>query len=275
MKKITQICSSALLFLFCGFQLAIAQAPTQSAPIPTRPEADVKSIYSDTYSPLSNVTIRINGWGQLCTTEFITLFGNDNMLKITSFDWAPVRISQGIDISDMDSVHIDAYFSNDRSQINTGLMNYYIPGVPDVIKYSSNYISHQMGNWVSYNVAIKEFTDQGQDCKNINVLRIRGGGEVYLDNIYAYKGVIAGVSDIQTDNSFKMYPTVVAGVLNVESTEDIQQTNIFNTTGQSVGAFKVKQGKSILDLSYLNSGAYIVSTQFSSGRIISKRIVKL
>lgn len=275
MKKITQICSSALLFLFCGFQLAIAQAPTQSAPIPTRAETDVKSIYSDTYSPISSVTIRINGWGQLCTTEFITLFGNDNMLKITSFDWAPVRISQGIDISDMDSLHIDAYFSNDRSQINTGLMNYYITGVPDVVKYSSNYISHQMGNWVSYNVAITEFIDQGQDCKNINVLRIRGGGEVYLDNIYAYKGVMAGVSDIQTDNSFKIYPTVVADVLNVESIEAIQKTTVFNITGQSVGVFNVKQGKSILDLSYLNSGAYTISTQFSSGRIISKRVVKL
>ena len=275
MKIFTKISSIAVMLVLCGFQGINAQ-PTQSAPIPTRPAANVKSIYSDTYTTFRNIEMKmLPGWGQATTAEKVVLFDNDNMFKLSNFNWAPLGINPSADFSDMDSVHMDAYFVDDRSQINLGLQTYTVNGNPEIQKYSTYYISHQMGKWVSYDVAIKEFTAQGQPCKTINVLRVRGGSTVYLDNIYAYKGIKTAVADIRSDDSFKIYPTVVTSALNVESTENIQKVNIFNTTGQSVGEFNINQSKATINLSHINSGTYIVSIQFSSGRVQNKRIVKL
>jgi len=263
------------MLVLCGFQVTNAQ-PTQYAPIPTRPAASVKSIYSDTYTTYRNIGMRmLPGWGQNTTAEFVVLFGNDNMLKLSNFNWAPLGINPSADFSDMDSIHIDAYFVDDKSQINLGLQTYTVNGNPEIQKYSTYYISHQMGRWVSYDVAIKEFTAQGQPCTTLNVLRVRGGSTVYLDNIYAYKGIHTAVADIRSDNSFKIYPTIIADALNVESTENIQKINIFNTTGQSVGIFNIDQLKATINLSHINTGTYIVSTQFSSGKVQTKRIIKL
>ena len=253
------------------------QPPAQAAPIPTRASANVKSIYSDTYTTLNNTKLADLPWGQTTITGFVTLFGNDNMIKLTNFDWVPISLDPQLDISDMDSIHIDAYLSNQTSQINLGLYTYpnAVTGTPEISSYSSYWAQSQSGKWVSIDMSLKEFNDQGQNCKNINVLRFRGSSEVFIDNIYAYKRSVTGISDVKNDDSFKIYPTKVVNVLNLESLENIKIINIFNTTGQSVGSFSVNAEKATVNLSTLNPGSYIVTTQFSSGKTLSKRIIKL
>ena len=253
------------------------QAPTQAAPTPKRASANVKSIYCDIYPTFNNTILADMAWGQSTITDFIKLFGNDNMIKLTNFDWVPISIDPQLDISDMDSIHVDAYLSNQTSQFNLGLYTYpdVVNGNPEISSYSAFWAESQPGKWISIDMSLKEFNEQGQDCKKINVLRFRGSSEVFIDNIYAYKSSTTGISDIKNDDSFKIYPTVVGSILNLESIGNIKKINIFNTTGQSVGTFSVNEGKTKINISYLKSGYYIVSTQFYSGKVQSKQIIKL
>jgi hypothetical protein len=277
MKTITKISGFALMLFLCGFQTANAQAPTQSAPTPRRAAANVKSLYSDAYTPFNNMKLADMPWGQATVTTPVKLFGTDNMLKMTNFNWVPISLSFELDISDMDSIHMDVFLGIAKSHLGMGFTTYKsVDGtIPEVTVYSTQGTPDNIGSWVSLDVALKEFEDQGQNCKKIDVLRVLGSGTVYLDNIYAYKGSATGISEIENDKSLKIYPTVVTNSLNIESTESINKINIFNTTGQTVGTFNAIAGKSAINLSYLNSGSYIVSTRLSSGRILSKRIIKL
>jgi hypothetical protein len=276
MKKITKISVFALLLL-CGFQGTNAQAPTTAASIPTRVSANVKSIYSDTYTTFNNTKLADMAWGQATVMTFVKLFGNDNMIKLTSFDWAPISIDPQLDISDMDSIHIDAYLSTNTSQFNLGLYTYPDPATytPEIAAYSSYWTGVNPGKWISIDMSLKEFNQQGQDCKKVNVLRFRGFSVVYIDNIYAYKSSVTGISEIKNDNSLKIYPTVVASDLHLVSIENINEINIFNITGQSVGTYNINAVKTTIDLTHLNSGSYIVSTRLTSGKVLSNRIIKL
>jgi len=275
MKTITKI--SVIALLLCGFQVSNAQSPTQAAPTPKRAAANVKSFYSDFYTPVNNTTVFDMRWGQTTVKEFVKLFGNDNLIKMTNMNWDILGIQAGGDVSDMDSIHVDAYLSTATSFLAVGIYTYKSVDstIPEISVFSTYKTPSAAGKWVSIDIPLKEFKDAGQPCTMVNALRFNGSSTVYLDNIYTYKGVKTGIADIKNDNSLKIYPTVVASNLHLESIENIKEVNIFNTTGQSVGTFSINAEKSTINLKNLNSGSYIVSTRLTSGKVLSKRIIKL
>ena len=57
MKKIT------LLFTLLCFALGFAQDPSSAAPTPSKAAADVISVFSDAYTPITNANTN-PGWGQ-------------------------------------------------------------------------------------------------------------------------------------------------------------------------------------------------------------------
>jgi hypothetical protein len=275
MKKITKISVFALLLL-CGFQGANAQAPTTAAPTPTQAASNVKSFYSDVYSPLNGTSVFSMAWGQASVMTFVKLFGSDNLIKMTTMDWDILGLTAPCNVSDMDYLHLDAYLSTANSFLQVGLYTYQNPSLslPEISVFSSYKAINSAGKWVSIDIPLKEFKDGGQPCTEVDCIRFNGASTVYVDNIYTYK-IATGISNIKNDNSLKIYPTVVVSDLHLESIENIKEINIFNTTGQSVGTYGINALKSTINLSSLNSGSYIVSTRLTSGKVLSNRIIKL
>ena len=272
MKTITKIKSLALM-LFCVFQTLNAQPPV-AAPVPTKSAANVKSIYSDAYTNITAITKALV-WGQGTVTSFITPFTNDHMMKFTSLDWVPIQCDTKLNIADMDSIHFDVYLAAQYANFQFGMYSYAYSGVPVYEIYYTPFVSGPTGQWISVNMPLQYFKDKGMDCKGINLLRFKGKMEVYVDNIYAFKGAPSAVNEVKEDQSFKIYPTVVSDNLIFESAENITKMSLYNTTGQLVKAINVNSDKTSVDLSSLKAGSYIISAQSVSGKVLSKRIVKL
>ena len=66
MKRISRICYLILAVMLCGWQSLYAQ-PSTPAPTPTRPQSEVKSLFSDVYEQLQNskLSMRIGQERQL------------------------------------------------------------------------------------------------------------------------------------------------------------------------------------------------------------------
>jgi len=271
MKTITKL-SISLLFLAFSIQLNHAAVPTTPAPTPTRASSNVKSMYSDAYT---NITViqKALVWGQKTVTEFITPFTNDHMMKFTSFDWVPIQCDQQVNISDMDSIHFDVYLAVQYANFQFGLYSYAYSGVPAIEIYYTPIVSGPVGQWISVNMPMQYFEDKG--IKVINLLRFKGKNEVYVDNIYAFKGAPSAVHEVNEDQLFKIYPTVVSENLNLESVGDIAKISLYNTTGQLVKSININSDRASIDVSSLRAGSYIVSALSVSGKVLSNRIIKL
>ncbi|KFC20338.1 hypothetical protein IO90_14315 [Chryseobacterium sp. FH1] len=90
--------------------------------------------------------------------------------------------------------------------------------------------------------------------------------------MYLFKGksVTMGTDDLDKNNAISVYPNPVSDVLHLNSKNDVEQINIFNTVGQKVLSFK--DSKSI-DVSSLPAGVYIMNAT-SKGKTTTKKIIK-
>ena len=94
-------------------------------------------------------------------------------------------------------------------------------------------------------------------------------GTTYYIQVDSYGGVVLGTFGIQVNDllsnsafdltSFKAYPNPVKDVLSLEYTSDITSVSVFNLLGQEVFAKTVNATTAKVDMSQLNSGAYIVN----------------
>ncbi len=265
--------------IISAMQTANAQQPTVPAPTPKNPAANVKSIYSNTYQNITPITKFLYWGGETTVSALIAPFGTtDSIMQFTSLNTIRIQCDKAVDISDMDSLHIDGYLAQKYSESKLYLGTL-VTGATSITasvpKKMASSNGNPIGSWFSQNIPIQYFKDNGQDCKNINFLMFIGKVEVYIDNIYAFKGAPSAVNEVKEDQSFKIYPTVVSDNLSFESAENITKMSLYNTTGQLVKAININSDKASVDLSSLRAGSYIVSAQSVSGKVLSKRITKI
>ncbi len=74
-------------------------------------------------------------------------------------------------------------------------------------------------------------------------------------------------------NSLTFYPNPVKDYLNIKSDENIENISLYNMLGQLVLEHKVNEAFSTMDVSALNSGAYLMQL-FVNGRISTYRVFK-
>ena len=80
-------------------------------------------------------------------------------------------------------------------------------------------------------------------------------------------------SEFFDNEKFSLYPNPITNILNIENDYKINNIKIFNQLGQNILVKEIKNNKTILDLSYMNSGIYNIIIE-TEDKIINKIIIK-
>jgi hypothetical protein len=273
----------------------VIPAPTTGAPVqPNRPAADVKSIFSDHYAPISVIgysggddnTYNTSWCG--ASTSLVQIDGN-NTNRITGLGCEGISFLAGrFDATGFTNFHMDIWtpepttigkvFSFKFSNWNgtTGEANAY-----EYTGNSSNFLTPgSEGTWIAIDIPMSSFncinTPPGNACPNKNdfvqFVITSNLGTVYYDNIYLHKNTTLGTTDLEA-SSVKLYPNPATNVLNIESTSTIEKVSVFNLLGQEVISQTPNTELVNLDVESLQVGVYIVKTSIN-GNVSSTRFIK-
>lgn len=103
----------------------------------------------------------------------------------------------------------------------------------------------------------------------INFFSISSNNEFYLDDFNYMEGEILSVKDVEAI-SFQLYPNPSSSVVNVLSSEEITEINMYNVQGALVRKSKETQS---LNISDLQTGIYFVNVTTPFG-ISTKKLIK-
>lgn len=151
-----------------------------AAPVPTVDAANVKSLYSNAYSPAT--TYQYGWWSQSTATSTETVDG-DEMIHLTNYNYLGFEFASDIDLSDMEYIHIDIL---PRQAMNFGITpimrnapteNSTLVGTLNVDEWNSIDLPlSAIGLTYTDNAAFQLKIDRGTSVE-----------ELYIDNIYFYK----------------------------------------------------------------------------------------
>lgn len=105
-----------------------------------------------------------------------------------------------------------------------------------------------------------------------------------IDDLQIYNGALSDsqVSNLYSNNTLSntdfqqnnlqvsLYPNPVRNVLNIQLESEIKSVELYTIQGQKIMQSKNKE----IDLSYLNSGVYMIRVEDENNGIVTKRIVK-
>jgi Bacterial Ig-like domain (group 2) len=152
--------------------------PTVAAPVPTRPAANVLSVFSDTYSNIAATDFNPN-WGQSTIVTQTPIVGN-NTLRYASFNYQGIQLGSNQDVSTYGFLHLDFYSVN-----STSLKVYLISPGPVETPYT---LTVPTTGWNSVDIPLSAFAPVA--LNNVIQLKFDGGtgsSDIFLDNIYFYK----------------------------------------------------------------------------------------
>ncbi len=149
--------------------------PTSAAPTPTRPDADVISIYSDAYTNVAGSNLNPN-WGQMTTVSEPQIAGNTTLLY-TGLNYQGLELGTAQDVTGMEFLHID-YWTANSTALNAFLISGNTTEVPKALSVPTS-------GWASVDIPLSDFSPV--DLADIIQFKFDGNGDIYLDNIYFYK----------------------------------------------------------------------------------------
>jgi hypothetical protein len=166
----------------------------QSAPTPTLPQANVKSIFSDAYvnDTESNFTPNFGG----STTETtITTNGNNSALSYVNNNYTGIVFENTVDASVLGFLHVDVFVQEAVSGIgiqvrdigaNQMIETNEFTGFPegDDRDLRFDLTGLTVGEWTSFEIPLSGNIAAQKD--NLGALILTGGPNFILDNIYFY-----------------------------------------------------------------------------------------
>jgi hypothetical protein len=260
--------------------------PTVAAPTPpARVAADVKSIFSNAYTPIatnlnyagvdgqpSNNNTFNTSWCA-ATTTLVQVAGNDTH-RVTGLGCEGVSfLDARFNATSFTHFHIDMWTSTatlDKS-FNIKFSNWN-GGTQETnaLEYSmtnANVLTNpNPGTWYSFDIPLSSFTcvgPPGNPCPSrtdfTQFIITSNLGTVYYDNLYLHKNTTLGASNFEVAK-VKLYPNPTSNILNIECTASIQAITVYNVLGQEVMNRELNNTSVALDVSGLNSGIYVVKT---------------
>lgn len=150
-------------------------SPSQSAPEPPQSQDKVISIFSDAYPNLPSTDFNPN-WGQNTIVSQIAIDG-DNTLLYEGFNYQGVALASGVDVTDMEFLHID-YWTANAANLDAFIIS---PGPIE----TAVALDVPTTGWHSIDINLSEFTPV--DLLDVFQMKFEGNGDIYLDNIYFFK----------------------------------------------------------------------------------------
>jgi hypothetical protein len=165
----------------------VVATPTEAAAAPTAAAADVASIYSDSYTDITNANYN-PGWGQ--ETQFVEVDINGNMILGYSQLNYQGNTFDGIDLTGKTTLHIDVY-SSEIDVLKIVLINTAAAGGTFEIGVSK---ALSNGAWTSLEIPLSEFEGFVASGGNLDQMKYElgvdgtasGTKSFFLDNIYLH-----------------------------------------------------------------------------------------
>ena len=176
-------------------------APTAAAPVPTADQANVQSIFSDSYTDPAGVNYYPD-WGQSTTFEILDFDGNE-VIKYGNANYEGIDFGEALDLTSYSTLRIDVW-SGDYTAIPIFLIS---------ASSGENSVSMDVtpNQWNTIEIPLADFTSQGLDISDIIQIKFdvqpEVGGTFYIDNLY-FTSEAAAVTEPQ---SAAPAPTADAG----------------------------------------------------------------
>ena len=191
MKQIFTVAAISIALLAAGCssdgtpasQAPIAPLATSPTTAPTNPtEVAATSIFSGGLSSLSTLSglNLLPNWNQGTVASIENIAGND-VLKLAGLDYHGIEFGSSIDVSVMDSLHID-YFTSESTGFNVFPISAGLAPANEV----SSFVQPSNGEWNSIDIPLSNFDGSAVDLSQLAQLKFVGDGDVFLDNIYFY-----------------------------------------------------------------------------------------
>ena len=160
-------------------QVGVTTLALAAAPVPTQAAADVISIYSNVYT---GTGYAYGGWGQ-STVVADEQVDNDDMLKLTNYNYLGFEFTTQLDLSEMEYLHIDVLPLQDMSLGITPFM----AAAPT--ENSTSVGTLVPGQWNSCDIKLSDLRLDYANFKAFQLKLDKGTGTdvVYIDNIYFWK----------------------------------------------------------------------------------------
>jgi hypothetical protein len=116
-----------------------------------------------------------------------------NTLKYAFLNFQGTQLSAAQDLSEMVYMHVDFWTPN------AAALKIFL--VSQTTGEKSYAFEIELENWVSVNIPLSHFTDQGLGLTDIHQLKVEGNGTVYFDNIFFSKTM----SSVESRNSSSVF----------------------------------------------------------------------
>ncbi len=249
--------------------------PMAAAPSPTRPSANVISMFSNAYTNVPVDTWRTS-WSDANLTD-LQIAGNDTK-KYSSLNFVGVEtVANQINASGMLYFHVDAWTPN-MTTFRVKLVDFGANGIfqgspNDDVEHELSF-TPTLNGWNSYDIALSDFTGlttKGHIAQLIFSGNPAGAGTVFIDNVY-FSNINLAIDGFSVSN-FNLYPNPTKNNLTIESLNEIQNISVFNLLGQEVKKLSLAATQTTLDVSSLKNGVYFI-TITSNGITSSKKFIK-
>lgn len=265
----------------------VVVGPPSAAPTPpARPAADVKSIFSNAYTPISVIGYAGDDNSYNTTwcganTTLVSVAGNDTN-RVSGLGCEGVAFQAGrFDATTFTHFHMDIYtdtatlnksFNVKFSNWNNGA------GEANAIEYSvtnANFLTNpNPGTWISLDIPLSNFNAINGANRNDLVQFVISSdlGTVFYDNLYLHKNTVLATTDFNLAK-VNMYPNPTKNTFTIEAKSTIQSVSVLNMLGQQIMVTSPNAVSTVIDLSAYQSGVYIVKTNVD-GNVSSSRIIK-
>ncbi len=165
------------------------------SPTPTQPADDVRSIYSDSYTPVTGSNFNPGFGGSTTQTTEASLNGN-NVQIYANNNFTGILFDNTVDGSEMTHLHVDVYTQSPgasveiqirdvgaNGELETNVFNGFPDGDDKDFRFTADGL--QVGQWTSFEIPLGG--DISTQKNNLGAFILVGGPDFILDNIYFYK----------------------------------------------------------------------------------------
>jgi len=165
-----------IYFAIITSALLVAQ-PTSLPTAPTLAQADVISIFSDSYEEPAGAYDFNPNWGQQTNCSVIDIL-KEEVIKMDDLNYQGITYPN-VDVSSMGKIHLD-YFIEGETTNSVQVYVIKAGGGEKAVNIDVTLINQ----WVSTDINLSEYSAAGVDLTGVNQIKIVGKGTVYFDNLY-------------------------------------------------------------------------------------------
>lgn len=267
--------------------------PTNSPTPPTLGAADVRSIFSDAYTPVTTLVYNPapqadiantydTNWCGASTVAFP--IGGETVNKTTDLGCEGIDFQAGrFDATDFDTVHIDIWTTSETqdksfnillSQWNGGTGQAY------ALEFSVTNASSPAslpttnpGTWIPLDIPLASFSNYGSGVTDIvQAVLVSNMPTIFYDNFYLYKSSALSTKNFEIAG-LNVYPNPAQDSWTVK-TQNIKMSSIqvFDMLGKQVLSLKPEATEAIINASQLRTGLYFAKISTANGSTSLKLI---